>query len=160
MAYFGAVAVILAAYMTWRVYSESLFGELDMCKRFLAALTDYRDKIRCYMDTPQKWASEYSDGELIRCGFLSSLADSGDFALAYGVLKEAVTVGQEIDSILTECFERLGAGYLDTEVEILNLAIDKLKTEQTGMRDAFCVKKKAVGAMLGAVASGIVIFAI
>ena len=160
MAYFGAVAVILAAYMTWRVYSESLFGELDLCKRLLAAITDYRDKVKCYMDTPQRWAAEYSDDELRRCGFLSHLAGGGDFKSAYSRLKTDMTVSDEVDSVLTECFERSGEGYLDTEIEILNLAIGKLEVEERRLSEAFSGKKKAVGAMLGAIASGIVILAI
>ena len=159
MAYFGAVAVILAAYMTWRLYSDSLFVELDLCRRILAAITDYRDKIRCYMDTPQRWAMEYSDEELTRCGFLPCLMGGGDFSLAYGVLKENVTIGEGVDCALTECFERLGEGYLDTEIEILGVAIEKLKTEEKRMTEAFANKKKAAGAVLGAVATGIVILA-
>ena len=160
MAYFGAVAVILAAYMTWRVYSEALFRELDLCKRLLAALADYRDKIRCYMDTPQGWAAEYSDEDLMRLGFLSCLADGGTFMEAYSALKSSVTVCGEVDSVLVECFKRLGEGYLDTEIEILSVAIDKLKAEETRMSEMLNGKKKAVGAILGAVASGIVILAI
>lgn len=160
MIYFGAVAVVLAAYMTWRVYSASLFGELDICRRLLAALTDYRDKIKCYMDTPKMWANEYSDEELARYGFLSCLMSGGDFLSAYSVLKESVIIGEQVDCALTECFERLGAGYLETEIEILNVVIDKLKVEEESMTEAFVGKKKAAGAVLGAVASGVVILAI
>ena len=160
MAYFGAVAVILAAYMTWRVYSESLSGELDLCKRLLAAITDYRDKVKCYMDIPKKWAAEYYDDKLSRCGFLPHLAGGGDFESAYSRLKTSMTVSDEMDSVLTECFERSGEGYLDTEIEILNLAIGKLEVEERRLSEAFSGKKKAVGAMLGAIASGIVILAI
>lgn len=160
MAYFGAVAVILAAYMTWRMYSEALFCELDLCKRLLSALTDYRDKVKCYMDTPKKWAAEYSDDKLSHCGFLPHLAGGGDFKSAYSRLKTSMTVSDGVDSALSECFGRLGEGYLDTELEILNAAIGKLEIEEKRMTEAFCGKKKAVGAMLGAVASGIVILAI
>ena len=159
MIYFGAVAVFLAAYMTWRVYSDSLFSELDICRRLLAALTDYRDKIKCYMDTPKMWAIEYFDDVLTRCGFLSCLASGGDFSSAYSVLKDNVTLGQDVDGVWMECFGRLGEGYLDTEIEILNVAIDKLKVEEGRMSEAFVGKKKASGAVLGAVASGIVILA-
>jgi hypothetical protein len=40
------------------------------------------------------------------------------------------------------------------------VAIEKLKTEESKMTEACTGKKKAIGAMLGAVASGVVILAI
>ena len=160
MTYFGATAVILAVYMIWREYSRHLELELAWCACFLGALTDYRDKMKCYMDTPGGWASGYTDNMLSECGFLSAVANSGDFSAAYREARRSALFTDEVDAVLAACFERLGEGYLESETETLGIAIDKLKREEEKMRGAIAGKRKALGAMLGALACGTVVLVI
>ena len=157
MAYLGAVAVISAVYMIWREYSSMLTGELEWCRRFLKALTDYRDKIRCYMDTPSRWAAEYSDCKLRDCGFLTYLGECGDFRRAYSRANVSMKVSADADATLKTCFDRLGEGYLETELETLGTAIEQLKRIEEGLSVSYSKRRKAVGALLGAFASGVVI---
>jgi hypothetical protein len=160
MVYFGTAGVILAVYMIWREYCAYLESELDWCAHFLRALVDYRDKVKCYMDTPSGWASAYTDELLTECGFLPHISESGDFRLAYSEARLSATITDEADEVLRGCFERLGEGYLESETETLSLAIEKLKREEEKLRSAISGKRKAVGAMLGAFASGMVILII
>lgn len=158
MSYFGAVLIILAAYTLWREYSEFLRTQLSACRCYLGAISDYREKIRCFARTPAEWASEYSDKALSDSGFLQALRESGNFAAAYEASGVKQVISGSVDEILRSCFDRLGEGYLDTESEILSAAINKLTREEAKISEAFHKRRKAAGAMLGACACGIVIF--
>ena len=160
MAYFGAVAVILAMYMIWREYSGFLSGELGWSRCYLRALFDYREKVRCYMQTPMRWAEGYTDDMLISCGFLERLMQGEDIGTAYRLARSDMGVSDSVDALLTDCFDRLGEGYLDTELEVLDGVIDKLSREEAREAEALAKRRKAAGALLGAFASGVVILVI
>lgn len=160
MAYIGALAVFFAVFMIWREYSAFLSKRLSFCRSYLRALTDYKEKMRCYLTSPTEWACAYSDDLLEECGFLSALREGEDFCEAYKGTRGAVSLSEEADVIIGQCFGRLGEGYLDTELEIISAAIEKLGKEERDAATELPKKKKAVGAVLGAVAAGIVILII
>lgn len=157
MSYIGAAAIIFATYMMWREYSAFLLRGVDACRSYLAAMRDYRERVRCYMQAPGSWATEYSDDNLSDCGFLPHLSESGDFRRAYELSADKGYLTDEADGILKDCFERLGEGYLDTELGTLDLAIDKLSREEERLSESFVKRRRAAGAVLGAIASGTVI---
>lgn len=160
MLYSGAIAVILGVYMIWREYASYLDRELLSCRAFLGALIDYREKMKCYMDVPSRWAEGYFDEALDTSGFLGMLKSGVDLSEAYSEAREKLCVSDEVDKILTSCFTRLGEGYLDTELETLETAIGKLMRHEGLMADNLSKRRKATGAVLGACALGVVILVI
>ena len=160
MLYFGAVAVILGAYMIWREYAFYLDGELLSCRSFLRALVDYREKIKCYMELPSDWVQGYRDEYLAECGFFDKIRSGVNFGEAYATSKDLILITDGVDDALTSCFDRLGDGYLDTELEALGIAIDKLTREEERLVENLSKRRKATGAVLGACALGIVILVI
>ena len=160
MLYFGAIAVILGVYMIWREYALYLDRELLYCRAFLDALVDYREKMKCYMDAPSNWAEGYCDENLTSCGFLDMLKSGVDLSEAYGKTRENMCLTDEVDKILVSCFSRLGEGYLDTELETLEVAIGKLTRVEGLMAENLSKRRKATGAVLGACAMGVVILVI
>ena len=160
MSYFGAMAIVLSVYMIWREYSGFLSAELVWCRAFLLGISDYREKMQCYMSTPLDWAREYREKNLVSCGFLEKLTDGYSFSEAYSASRESLCMTDEADSIVSSCFERMGEGYLDTELKILDSAIEKLTLEETRITENFSKKQKAMGAVLGACAFGVVILII
>ena len=160
MLYLGTIAVILGVYMVWREYAAYLDRELLSCRAFLRALTDYREKMKCYMETPTAWATGYTDGDLDTCEFLDMLRAGADFPEAYSKARGKLCITEEVDMALTSCFDRLGEGYLETELETLEIAIGKLLREEGVMAENLSKKRKATGAMLGAFALGVVVLVI
>ena len=160
MVYFGAILVIFGAYTVWREYALFLDKDLLWCRTFLAALTDYREKVKCYMNTPAMWADGYTDKLLCECGFLDKLVDGANFSEAYADIRKLTHLTDNADAILSSCFERLGEGYLDVEIEILESAIDKLSREEKELAESLAKRRKAVGAMIGAFAVGMIILII
>lgn len=158
MVYIGALAVIFAAFMIWREYVAHLNCELNWCREFLYAIKDLREKMKCYLDSPTEWARCYESEALSRCGFLDKLQECGDVLAAYR--SSEVCLSDTADEILTNLFERLGEGYIDTELESIELAIARLGEEQTSASLEIGRKSKVAGAFLGAFACGIVIFVI
>lgn len=160
MVYFGALAVIAAAFMIWREYVGYLDGELYWLREMLSALKDLKEKMQCYLTAPSDWARGYESEGLRECGFLGRLSDKEDMLLAYRAAKERICISDKADGILTSCFDRLGEGYLDTELESLELAISKLGEEESRASAETVRRRKVAGAFLGAFASGIVIMVI
>lgn len=160
MTYIGVVAIIIGAFMIWREYSLFLEKELSACRAFLRAISDYRDKVKCYLDSPRGWALGYRDELLEECGFLQYLRDGEDMDEAYRSVKDSLCLSEAADEIIGSCFSRLGEGYLDTELEAIEIAIKKLEKEESVAADEVTRKRRAVGAALGAFASGTVILII
>ena len=157
MAYFGAIAIVVAVYAVWREYCKFIDGELLLTRCFLRALTDYRDNVRCCVITPKSWAEGYRDEQLDSCGFLGRLADGEGFADAYRDTDMPPHLTAETDSVLRLCFDRLGNGDLSTELELLSLAIEKLTREESLLSESAVKRRRAIGAVMGAIASGTVI---
>ena len=160
MSYIGALAVIFATFMIWREYVSFLDKEHSFCRAFLHALRDYRECVRCYLDSPGAWALGYEDDLLLECGFLSSLREGGEISRAYLSSWQSLCLDPRVDAILGECFERLGGGYLDTELATLDLTISRLCEMESESASENLRKRKVAGAFLGACASGIVIMII
>ena len=160
MSYIGALAVILATFLIWREYVSYLDGEHACYCAFYRALGDYREHVRCYLEPPVEWALGYEDDLLLECGFLGALREGGEMSVAYLSSRNNLLLDSRVDKILTECFERLGGGYLDTELATLDLAISQLSRMESESACELSRKRKVAGAFLGACASGIVIMII
>lgn len=160
MSYLGAISVIIGVYMIWREYSRFVDREYEICRAFLLAITDYREKVRCYMESPREWALGYEDECLLQNGFLPALRDGADFTVAYGEARRDICTTKSVDGILTACFTRLGEGYLEAELDTLDIAIGKLSCEEAGCAERLTKRRKATGALLGAFALGTVILII
>ena len=157
MIYFGTFSVIAAVYILWRTYCSYLCSELSDARTFLAALSDYREKMRCYLSSPRAWASDYSDERLGDSGFLSRLASGEEMTYVFRELREEYYLTDRVNEILNSCFDRLGEGYLDTELEVLASAIAALGEEVRSMSDELKNRERVAGALLGAFAVGTVI---
>lgn len=158
--YIGAAVIIFAAFTVWREYAAFLERGVCWCRAFLAALCDLREKMKCYLDSPRSWAEGYEDGLLYECGFLERLRDGENLHEAYRASRRGACLSDTADEILDSCFRRLGEGYLDTELESVELAIEKLSGEEARGSEELVRRRKVAGAVLGACASGIVILVI
>ena len=160
MSYLGAIAVIIGVYMIWREYSLFTGREVLVCRSFSRAVMDYREKMICYMVSPGDWAENYSDECLSEMGFLESLREGANFKEAYGAVCDKLCITDELNSVLSGCFDRLGEGYLETELKTLDVAIEKLRCEEIRLSESVSKRRKATGAVLGAFAVGTVILII
>ena len=160
MKYIGVYSVIFSVFLIWRSYSSYLACELGYTGAFLRALRDYREKMKCYLASPSEWARGFSDEELLKIGFIDRVREGETFISAYRSVKDGIFLPQKTDETLTYCFERIGEGYLDTELEAVEAAISKIEAEEAIIVSEMPKRKKAVGALLGACAVGIVILII
>ena len=160
MSYIGAFVVIFATFLIWREYVSYLERGHSYCRAFLHALGDYRERVRCYLDSPLAWALGYEDDKLMECGFLKAVREGGEMSWAYSSSRQSLCLDYRVDGILSECFERLGNGYLDTELATLDLAISRLTEAESESLTELSRKRKVAGAFLGAFASGVVIMII
>ena len=158
MLYLGAMTVIFAAFLIWKEYSSYLSGQLQICRSFLDALRDFSEKVRCYLTSPKEWAGEYSDEHIQ--GFLDAVGGGESLLLAYAKEKSGWCIAQSFDDALVACFSRIGDGDLTAEIGTLEIAIGKLSRAESTLAEELVKKRKAVGAILGACASGIVILII
>ena len=160
MTYIGAVAVIFSAFMAWSAYAAFLREESESVRVFLRALEDYREKMKCYLEPPSAWAGKYTDERLSSSGFLPSVEKGESMLTAYHRARGNFYLGERADGIIEECFSKMGEGYIDTELEVIELAIAELaKEDKEGTLD-LPRRQRVAGALLGACAVGIVILVI
>lgn len=160
MPYIGAVALMIAAFMIWREYCLFLDGQLGLCRAYIRALSDLRDKMRSYLTPICDWAREYDDTLLLDCGFLGAVRDGQGVREAYlsSSMRDRLPCGA--DERLTSLFSRLGGGYLEGEVESLDGAISGLRAIELEASGERMKRKRAVGALIGAAVLGTVIMII
>ena len=157
MIYIGAFIVILAAFSAWRCYSSFLLEEIGYTRAFLSALSDYREKMKCYLKSPMDWASDYVKSDSTIVAFLGRVRDGEQFVAAYTDSKDGYYLPKRVDEVLESCFSGLGDGYLETELEVVESAIGELTAIERGMADEISKRQRASGALLGAFAVGLVI---
>lgn len=160
MIYIGAFIVILAAFSAWRCYSSFLVEELTDTRAFLSALGDYREKMKCYLRSPVDWASDYLQNAPRISDFLGRVCEGDRLITAYTGSRVGYYLPKRVDEVLESCFSRLGDGYLETEVELVESAIRELSAIEHGMADELFKRRRASGALLGALAVGLVILAL
>jgi hypothetical protein len=157
MIYIGAFIVIFAAFSVWRCYSSFLLEELDCTRAFLGALSDYREKMKCYLRSPVDWAKDYLQSASPIADFLGRVRDGELLITAYTDSREGYYLPKNADEVLKSCFSRLGEGYLETELEVIEGAVAELSQIEKGMADEIGKRQRASGALLGAFAVGLVI---
>ena len=156
MLYLGALAIITAAYLVWREYNAYLGARLAVCHALRLAVCDLGEKMRCYLSSPREWAEEYSD-ELISV-FLDGLRRGDDVMESYERLRATVRPTADTDGTVRACLMHLGEGSIETELESISLAAEKLEREESRLTEELPKKRRATGAILGASALGIVLF--
>ena len=156
---FGCFLIISAALLAWRSYRAYLIEELDFVRAFLGALEDYRRGVGCYLEPLSRWAESYADERLSAVGFLDGLRE-GDAGAAYKAVRGRCYLPDKVDKMLDCTLSRLGAGYLDGELAVLDDAIARLSSEEKRIAEELSKRKKVAGALLGAVAVGAVILVI
>lgn len=160
MSYLGVSLIIFSAFLIWREYSSFLQSELAETEAYLCALRDYREKMSCFLLTPTQWALGYRDELLEERGFLPSLREGEGIAESFLKARESARLSDEADGIISDCFGRLGEGYLECELDALDGAIGRLSSEKERAAEELSKKKRALGVALGACVSGIAIMII
>ena len=160
MTYIGTLTVIAAVLFAWRTYCAFLHEELSDTRAFLNALRDYREKMKCYLDSPAAWAHGYTVEPLASSEFIKRVAGGEPISSAYSDTRDAFCLPCDIDEVISDCFSRLGEGYLDTELAALDGAISRIAEREGRMADDIARRTKVAGALLGACAVGIVILVI
>lgn len=157
MLYLGTFAVMCAVFMIWREYSAFLDGELKWCREMIRAIGDLGERMRCYLSSPREWAQRYESELLAGCGFLDRLKGGESLEDAFVHSEGGMELTGEVRDAVYGCFSGFGGGYLDGELESLGLALEKLRAAEQGLAGELPRRRKAVGAILGACALGIVI---
>ena len=160
MRYIGLCVIVFAVLLVWRGYCAYLAECSTYSLAFLRALRDYREKMKCYLVSPCEWANGFSDGALSDIGFLDRVKNGETLFVAYQAIRQGIFLPKRIDEALLSCFERLGEGYLDTELETLEGAIAEIEREEKALSEDVPRRQKAVGALLGACVVGGVILII
>ena len=160
MRYIGICVIVFAVLLVWRSYCSYLAECTTYSLAFLRALRDYREKMKCYLLSPSEWASGFFDDALLGIGFLDRVKNGETLLVAYQAIRRGILLPKRIDEAVLCCFERLGEGYLDTELEILEGAIAEIEREEKALSEDVPRRQKAVGALLGACVVGGVILII
>lgn len=160
MVFLGAVMLAAATFVLWREYAAYLKKGVDELSGFLAFIRNMKERMECYLELPADWAGGFRSPELEGSGFLFYVREGMDVGEAYEKCENSLCICDEAKDALRALFDRFGEGYLDTELSFIKSSIEKLSEIEASLKIENGNKIKAVGAMLGAVAMGIVILVI
>lgn len=153
----GIVFLLAFAFFAWKEYVSYLNKGGTELHEFILFLGNMKEKMTCYLEAPSEWVGDFSAPGLEATGFLQKIRDGMGLGEAYSSCSDFLCIDKEARSVLDDLFARLGGGYLDTELGMINSSIDKLsKIEETTKKEREN-KVRATGAMIGAVAAGAVI---
>ena len=139
---------------------DQLKKGVDELSGFLAFIRNMKERMECYLELPADWAVGFKSPELERTEFLLYVRDGMNVAEAYEKCESSLCICDEAKDTLKALFDRFGEGYLDTELSLIKSSIEKLSEIEASLKTENGNKIKAVGAMLGAVAIGIVVLVI
>ena len=160
MLFVGVLILICCLFFAWREYAIYLGREMRETSELLAFLKHMRERMSCYLEPISAWIGEYSTPELERLGFIAALRGGEDIRSVFDNCLSEMCVSQEVSDAFKETLREMGDGYLDTELDALGAAVDRLTTLGERVNDDYRNKIKASGAMLAAVAIGVAVLVI
>ena len=160
MLFIGIFMLIGCLFFLWREYTIYLGREMRQTDELSAFLRYMRDRMSCYLEPISAWIGEYSTPELERLGFLGALRDGVDVREAFDNFSDEMCISREVIDAFSGAVRDMGEGDLEGEVSILNTAVDKLSSVGGRVSEDYKNKIKASGAMLAAVAVGVIVLII
>ena len=160
MLFLGVLLLILLTFIVWREYAYCQRLRLSQLSEFLSFIKNMKERMECYLEAPGAWINGYESQELERIGFIKNIRERKELLVAYESCKEGLLIDNEASCVIEALFSELGEGYLDSELEVIESALEKLSRIEASMASESEKKIKTAGALLGAVAAGIVILVI
>lgn len=160
MLFVGILMLICCLAFAWREYAAYLGREMRETDELLAFIKHIRERMNCYLEPISAWVGEYSTPELERLGFLGALRNGVDIKQAFADCSDKMCISSEVSDTFSNTLSEMGDFYLESELDALELAVDKLSAAQKRVNDDYKNKIKASGAMLAAVAIGAVVLVI
>ena len=153
----GVLMLICCLFFAWREYAVYLGREMREITELLAFVKHIRERMSCYLEPISAWIGEYSTPELERLGFLGALRGGMDVKQAFADCLDKMCISPDVSDAFSDTLTEMGDAYLESELDTLDSAVDKLSTAQKRVNDDYKNKIKASGAMLAAVAIGVVV---
>ena len=120
------ISLFLALFILAREHRRLLLARLSELRAFLDFVRHIRIEIGCYMSPPDKLCRGFSSPLLSEIGFLPKI-ESGDSLLdAYIFVSEKLSLHEGEREILYRLFSKLGDGYLEDTVKLIDEAENKL----------------------------------
>lgn len=155
MTLLGGAIMLGVSLAVWRAYVDFLHRQREACRVFLDLLRDLRDKTYCYLESAREWASRTARRDAY--GFTDMVGSGVGLLEAYEACRESLYLPREADEALVEYFTRAGGGYLDGELMAADRAIERLAALDAASGEETARRTRVAGALLGALAAGIVI---
>ena len=129
------MAVILCGVMLFcREYALCRRKRLCECEGFTSLLLYMRTKLSCYLFTLREVGENFECEALCRVGLLSALKECGSAEEAYTSVRNRLNISREADGVLMDLFKKIGTGYLDDEISLIDRAYTELLKITEGER--------------------------
>ena len=136
MKYVGMAVILCGVMLFCREYVFYRRKRLCECEGFASLLLYMRTKLSCYLFTMREVGENFECEALLRVGLLSALKECGSAEEAYTNIRDRLSISREADGILMDLFKKLGTGYLDDEISLIDMAhTELLKITEAERRD-------------------------
>ena len=126
MKYIGMIIFFFALFILAREHRRMLTERLSELRAFLDFVRHIRIEIGCYMSPPDKLCRGFFSPVLSEMGFLQRIESGSSPIDAYKSVSDSLSLLEGEREILYRLFSKLGDGYLEDTVKLIDEAENKL----------------------------------
>ena len=160
MKYIGILLILSASILFGGACSEKIGAPVRELEEFLRFLRFMRERVVCYLEPPSSIARDFSSELLDSLGFLGEIRDGASLSSAFITSKDRLSLPDDDAKALADFFERCGKGYLESEVKLLDTAIEKLERSEEKYGENCRTRARGIRVMTAAFGLGISILLI
>ena len=134
MKYIGIILFMGAVMFFSDEYRKRAWRELSEAEDFLSFISHIRLQMGCFLAEPKDFFQNFSSENFDRIDFGSLVASGMSLSEAFSAVSEQLSLREEDKDTLGELFSRLGDGYLDDGIKLLDSTYQRFEKRCESIR--------------------------
>ena len=156
MKIFGMALILFAAFAFAREKSRAAERKIAVLEEIFRLADTMKLEIGCYLRPIGEIVSSFTSPVLSELGFISDFVSLGAYE-AYLRLQSHLTLSEEEKKLLSSFFSRVGKGYADEEIKLIEMFLTQLSLILKKEREKLPKEKKLSATLSCAAALAVII---
>ena len=155
MKYIGIILFMGAFFLISEEYRKRAERRLCETEDFLAFIEHIRLQMGCFLARPREYLADFAKETFKRTGFCELVESGMSLSEAFSEIFPRLSLRHEEKELLAELFSRLGDGYLEDGIKLLDEGIERLGGLCGQLRESTKKNVKLVSALSATFSVGI-----
>ena len=156
MKIFGIALILLSAFVFAREKNRAAERRITVLEEIFRLADAMKLEIGCYLRPIGEIVASFSSPQLSECGFISDFLSLGAYE-AYLRLESRLSFGEEEKKLLSAFFARVGKGYAEDEIKLIETFLTQLSLILKKEREKLPKEKKLSATLSCAAALAVII---